>query len=311
MSRTLRIGTRGSKLALWQSNWVAARLRERVHDIRIELEVVKTTGDRIQDVPLGKIGDKGLFTKELDAALLDGRVDLVVHSLKDVPTAPVDGIVIAAIPQREEPCDAFIGKGGLRFADIPQGGRIATGSLRRRSQLQAMRHDIELVDLRGNIDTRLRTLERSENLHGIILALAGVKRLSISSCVTDRLEPPSWLPAPGQGAIAIATRDDGTRAIAAVLDDEATRCAVSAERAVLARLEGGCHVPMGAYASLRMDNLVLDAFVADLSGKRMIRHCITGDPPFAERIGADVGDYLLAHGGSEILEELRTEECSG
>ena len=308
MAKTLRIGTRGSKLALWQTQWVAACLTEHFPDIHIEIETIKTTGDNIQDIPLAKIGDKGLFTKELDRALLDGQVDLVVHSLKDVPTETVEGIVIAAIPEREDPRDAFIGKDGLRFEDMAVGACIATGSLRRRAQVQAMRPDIELAGLRGNIDTRLRTLENSKDLHGIILALAGVKRLGLSHHVTEILGPPDWLPAPGQGALAIAAHDEDVCALISVLDHDRTRWSVTAERAVLARLGGGCHVPMGAYASIEEGPLVLDAFVASLNGAKIIRHRHRGAPERAERIGTETGDYLLAHGGAEIIKALDTKE---
>jgi hydroxymethylbilane synthase len=304
----LCIGTRGSKLALWQTNWVAGRLAERFPGLKVEIEVIKTTGDRIQDVPLSQIGDKGLFTKELDRALLDGRADLAVHSLKDVPTTLTEGIVVAAIPEREDPRDAFIGKDGLTFRGLPEGGRVATGSLRRRAQLAALRPDILIEDLRGNIDTRLRTLRESKTLHGIILALAGVRRLSLTDAVTEILGPPDWLPAPGQGAIAIATRDDAVREFAAALDHPETHCAVVAERAVLARLEGGCHVPMGAFARIEQDQLLLDAFVADLNGLRVVRDRRHGDLAEAERIGTESGSHLIEHGGAEILEQLRIQD---
>ncbi len=307
MAKRLRIGSRGSKLALWQSSWVAERLRAAHPGIEIDIETVKTTGDRVQDIPLAKIGDKGLFTKELDRALLDTRVDIVVHSLKDVPTEPVEGIVLAAIPEREDPRDAFIGKNGMTFKEVPQGGRMATGSLRRRAQVQAARPDILLTDLRGNIDTRLRTLKESPDLHGIILAFAGVKRLKLTQDVTVVLEPPEWISAPGQGALGIATRDDEARAVVLCLDDEATRCAVTAERAVLARLEGGCHVPMGAFAFLEQGELVLDAFVASLDGTTVVRYHGTGKSECAEQLGTEAGDYLIAHGGAEILESLKTQ----
>jgi len=308
MAKTLRIGTRASKLALWQTRWVAARLTENFPEIKIETNTIKTTGDRIQDIPLAKIGDKGLFTKELDRALLKGQIDLVVHSLKDIPTETVEGIVIAAIPKREDPRDAFIGKNGLRFKDIPSDACIATGSLRRRAQLQIARPHIESVDLRGNIDTRLRTLENSTGLNGIILALAGVKRLELASHVTEILGPPNWLPAPGQGALAITTRDDDVRGWVSVLNHEPTRQAVTAERAVLAQLGGGCHVPMGAYASTADGILELDAFVADLDGTKMVRHHHHGAPEHAERIGTETGNYLLTHGGAEIIKALDVEE---
>jgi len=304
VTNTLRIGTRGSKLALWQTHWVADRLAEHHPGLKVEITTVKTTGDQIQDIPLVKIGDKGLFTKELDRALLDNRVDLVVHSLKDVPTAPVEGIVLAAVPEREDSRDAFIGKDGMRFDDLPAGATVATGSLRRRALLQALRPDVLLTDLRGNIDTRLRTLSNAKDLQGIILALSGVKRLTLSAAVTDILDPPCWLPAPGQGALGIATRDDSARVLAAVLDHAPTRCAVTAERAVLARLEGGCHVPMGAYAQLENGMLRIAAFVADLNAARMVRYETSGSPETAENIGDAVGLYLLANGGADILKDL-------
>ena len=308
MLKTLRIGTRGSKLALWQTNWVAARLGERFPDLKIEIEIIKTTGDRILDVPLAKIGDKGLFTKELDVALLDGRADLAVHSLKDVPTTLTDGIVIAAIPEREDPRDAFIGKDGLTFRELPQGAHVATGSLRRRAQLAALRPDVVIEELRGNVDTRLRTLRESKTLHGIILALAGVRRLSLTEAVTEVLQPPEWLPAPGQGAIAIATRDDEARDFAAALDHPETHCAVTAERAVLARLEGGCHVPMGAFARIENEQLLLEAFVADLSGTRVVRDRRRGGFAAAERMGTESGSHLIEQGGAEILAELSIQD---
>ena len=304
MSDTLRIGTRGSRLAMWQSRWVADRLAARFPAMRIDIVPITTTGDRVQDVPLAKIGDKGLFTKELDAALLDGRVDLVVHSLKDVPTVPVDGIVLASVPEREDPRDAFIGKAGTRLADLPRGACVATGSLRRRAQLKALRPDLDVTDLRGNIDTRLRKVKESEGLHGTILALAGVKRLGMEYEVTEALDAPGWLCAPGQGALGIATRADWAQSVAAAIDHAPSRIAVTAERAVLARIEGGCHVPMGTFAYLDGNEMALDAFVANLDGTVMVRDHRSGPTERAEDLGTASGEYLLEHGGVAILERL-------
>jgi hydroxymethylbilane synthase len=309
LSTTLRIGTRGSKLALWQTQWVAACLGEINPSLTIAVEVIKTTGDQIQDIPLARIGDKGLFTKELDRALLEHRVDLVVHSLKDVPTAPVEGIVTAAIPAREDPRDAFFGKRVRRLKDLPPGALVATGSLRRRAQLLAMRPDLELADLRGNIDTRLRKLADTETLDGIILALAGVRRLGLTEKITEILSPETWIPAPAQGALAIQARTDDVpvRQTVSPIDHELTRTAVAAERAVLARFEGGCHVPMGAYARVEGGEIIVDAFISTERGSQFLRAQRRGPLADAEQLGFALADELLARGGAAILAELRKE----
>lgn len=306
MIHRIRIGTRGSKLALWQAEWVTAQLRQRYPDVHIELEIIKTTGDRILDTPLAQIGDKGLFTKELEAALLAERVDVLVHSLKDLPTQPVDGISTVAIPERADPRDVFFGKGGLRLDQLPEGATVATGSLRRRAQLRVLRPDVAVADLRGNIDTRIRKLLEKDDLQGIILAYAGVLRIELTEHISEVLDPSRWVPAPGQGALAIQTRseaDEMSRLIG-VLDHAPTHAAVAAERAVLARLEGGCHVPMGAYAVEQQGGLELNAFVADLEGVRMIRARESGAARDAVAIGDRAGRDLLARGGAAILAEL-------
>jgi len=303
VSGSIRIGTRGSKLALWQANWVAARLRERCPGLEIAVEVVKTTGDVVQDRPLAEIGVKGSFTKELDRAQLAGRVDVVVHSLKDMPTDPVDGLVLAAVPERADARDVFIGKTAGRMADVPQGARIGTGSLRRRAQLRAMRPALRAEDIRGNIDTRLRKLRESNALDGILLAAAGVQRLELAVQTTELLELADWLPAPGQGALGVVVREDdeATHRAAVTLDHAETRAAVTAERALLARLEGGCHVPVGAHAEVRDGRLALAALVAHPDGAPLIRaqgECTIED---AETAGKSLAEQLLAQGGDQIL----------
>ncbi|HIJ65415.1 MAG TPA: hydroxymethylbilane synthase [Candidatus Hydrogenedentes bacterium] len=306
MIEVLRVGTRGSKLALWQARWVADRLREHSSDTRVEIKVVRTLGDKVQDRPLAEVGAIGSFTRELDRALLDGDIDLAVHSLKDVPAAAVKGIALAAVPEREDPRDAFIGKGAKRLVDLPRNAAVGTGSLRRRAQLLALRPDLMVADLRGNIDTRLRKLNESKTLQGIVLALAGIRRLGLGVHVTEILDTPKWLPAPGQGALAVMARegDGAVAAIAARLEHSATRSAITAERVMLARLGGGCHVPIGAYAYADGDALALHGFVADPDGVRVVRSQARGETSAAGALGARLAEELLATGGKEVLAAL-------
>lgn len=286
-----------------QTQWVAERLGELCRGLAVDVHVVKTTGDRVQARPLAEIGVTGVFTKELDHALLERRIDVAVHSLKDVPTTPAQGVCLAAIPEREDPRDAFVGKDGLPFNELPAGAQVGTGSLRRRALLLALRADLKPHDIRGNIDTRLRKLCESTTLAGIILALAGVRRLGLGNEVTGLFDISHWLPAPGQGALAIASRtDDGrVRKIVAALDHPPTRAATTAERAVLERLGGGCHAPIGAYAQVQKGRLVLDGFIADPSGGRLVRRREVGEPEEAHMVGSRLGERLLAMGGTEIL----------
>jgi hydroxymethylbilane synthase len=308
----LRLATRGSRLALWQSEHVAARLRAGAA-CAVETLLVKTTGDRILDAPLSKIGDKGLFTKELEAALLDGRADFAVHSLKDLPTRLPQGLVIAAILEREDPSDALLTTTGATLAGLPRSARVGTSSLRRRAQLLARRPDLRLLDLRGNVDTRIGRLERGE-LDGLVVALAGVRRLGLERFVSERLPPEVLLPPPGQGAIAIEARADDarTRGRVAALDHEPTRLATAAERALLARLEGGCQVPIGALARFSGGRLLLRGLVADLDGKAVLGVEIAGtiaaaaEPLVAqaERLGRDAAEHLLGAGAGAILKSI-------
>jgi hydroxymethylbilane synthase len=306
MDKVLRIGTRGSRLALQQTQWVISRLCEADPGLQIETEIIRTVGDRVQDRPLDQLSVQGAFTKELDHALLDRVVDLVVHSLKDLPTVPTEGIAIAAIPEREDARDAFIGKGGLRLAELPKGASVGTGSLRRRAQLLAIRPDLRPTEIRGNIDTRLRKLELSGRNSAIILAAAGLRRLDLQDAITEYLDFDQWLPAPGQGALAIACRPDDTRTrrVASALDNAEARAAVTAERALLAKVEGGCHVPVGAYGRIVRGALVLDGLVAAIDGTQVVRRQIKGEPADAWQLGEQLANRLLAEGGADILASL-------
>jgi len=302
----LRIGTRGSKLALWQTNWVAEQLREQWPDIRFDIEVIKTIGDQVQDRPLDQIPVLGVFTKELDNALLAKEIDIAVHSMKDRPTSTPDGIAIGAVPKREDPRDAFIGKQAGRLSDLPRNAVVGTGSLRRRAQALAIRPDLGFTSLRGNIDTRLRKLAESDSLGGIILAFAGVHRLSLEQHVTEILGLSEWLPAPAQGALAITVRDEDADVseVVGAIEDKDTRVAAVSERALLARLGGGCHVPVGAYAEVRDGRVCLSGLIADLDGTLLLRQTVEGTVDQAETLGAELGSVLLARGGEGIMAKL-------
>jgi hydroxymethylbilane synthase len=293
----LTIGSRGSQLALWQANWVKARLEELGEQCRIE--IIRTTGDRITDVPLAKVGTKGLFTKEIEEALLEGRIDLAVHSLKDLPTDLPDGLAIAAIPPREDPRDALV---GARLYDLARGARVGTSSLRRVAQLRAVRPDLVVESVRGNLDTRLRKQAEGQ-YDAIVLAAAGLRRLNWQDRVAEYLPAEVMCPAVGQGALAIETRANDTAACAR-LDDPPTRVAVEAERAVLRALGGGCQVPIGAHARLEGALLLLSAIVGAPDGSRMVRREACGPAPEARALGERVGAELLAGGGRAILEEV-------
>ena len=289
------IGSRGSQLALWQAHHIAASLQ--ALDVETRLEIIKTTGDKITDVPLAQVGGKGLFTKEIEDALLAGTIDLAVHSLKDMPTALPAGLTLAAIPAREDPRDALIGR---PLAELKAGDRVGTSSLRRAAQLHALGRGLVIENLRGNVDTRLRKLEEG-NYAAIVLAAAGLKRLGWVDRIRELLEPDVMCPAVGQGALAIETRNDGGPAhlIAAKLNDAASNAAVTAERSLLATLEGGCQVPIGAYARWEGSVLHLRAIVASPDGSRMIRDRATGTDPVT--LGKQLGERLLSAGAREIL----------
>jgi hydroxymethylbilane synthase len=297
----LRIGSRGSQLALWQANHVAALLREQGH--AVEIEIIKTTGDKILDVALAKVGTKGMFTKEIEEALADRRVDLAVHSLKDVPTELQPEFELAAIMKREDPRDAFISVKYAALEELPQRARVGTSSLRRQCQLKAVRPDLEIFPLRGNVDTRLRKLE-SGDYDAIILASAGVHRLGLDKHVRSRISPEVMCPAVGQGALAIESRagDRETLAHLEFLNDADTRAAVECERALLGSMGGGCQVPIGAFAEKCGGGLLLRAMVGRPDGSEVLREQAQGSDP--EQLGRSTAKKLLQRGGEKILKDV-------
>jgi len=309
MPNTIRIGTRGSELALWQTHHVKALLEAHFPDIAIDIQKIKTTGDKILDAPLAKIGDKGLFTKELEIALLDERVDIAVHSFKDVPTLFPDGLTIAAVLEREDVHDVFIAsqkKPNQTFVGLPQNAIIATGSLRRKCQLLNARPDIQIVEIRGNLNTRLKKLDLSE-WDGMILAKAGLTRLGWTQRITESLSFELMLPAVGQGALAIECRSADLRVqeILRPLHHHPTAATITAERALLRYLEGGCQIPIGAYGQIIGNELRLNALIGSLDGKRIVRGNKIGTIVDAEQIGINLANELFNRGGKEILEEIR------
>jgi hydroxymethylbilane synthase len=297
----LRIGSRGSQLALWQAHHISALLRERGHEV--ELEIIKTTGDKITDVSLAKVGTKGMFTKEIEEALAEGRVDLAVHSLKDLPTEVSATFEIAAITARENPRDVFCSRYYESIEDLPQGASAGTSSLRRQAQLKAIRPDLVIPPLRGNIDTRLRKLDEGR-YDAIILAAAGLNRLGKTEHVRQVIPAEVMCPAAGQGALGIEIRagDAVTRQHLAFLDDAAARATTTCERALLNQLGGGCQVPIGALAEIRNGRLHLEAIVADPDGSKVLRESRDGDDPV--QLGESVGVTLLQRGGDAILEAV-------
>ncbi len=304
--RKIVIATRGSKLALWQAEWIKSLLKEIDPEFEIELNKIKTTGDKILDVPLAQVGGKGLFVKEIEEAMLRGEADLAVHSMKDVPTDLPEGLHLSAITKREDPRDAFIaGKDIKSFNDLPQGANVGTSSLRRMCQLMSKRPDLKITQLRGNVDTRLRKLADGE-FDAIILATAGVKRLGFADRITEKLSVDISLPAIGQGAVGIECRadDDFINGLLAKLDHEETSVCVRAERAFLKKLEGGCQVPIAAYAELKDSKIVISGLVGSLDGKTLIKASLEGKPEEAESLGLKVAEDLLSKGAKEILDEV-------
>jgi hydroxymethylbilane synthase len=297
----LNIGSRGSQLALWQANHIADQLRKHGH--KVEIEIIHTTGDKITDVALAKVGSKGMFTKEIEDALAAERIDLAVHSLKDLPTELSEAFQIAAIPKREDPRDAFCSKNYSSIEELPKGARLGTSSLRREAQLKAMRPDLIVHPLRGNVDTRLRKLESGE-YDAIILASAGLNRLGKTELVRQIIPVESMCPAAGQGALAIEIRagDQAFLDALAFLDDSGARAETDCERALLRKLGGGCQVPIGANAESRGGTLHLEAVVASPDGSLVLRESLAGSDPV--KLGELVADNLLRRGGAEILAEV-------
>ena len=299
MARTLRLGTRGSPLALWQANHVAALLRLRVP---AELVPIETTGDQIRDRPLSQIGGEGLFTKEIQRAVLENRCDVAVHSLKDLPTIAAEGLLLAAVPPRGPTGDALVSLKHPSFSGLPQGATVASSSLRRRAQLKYRRPDLRLVDVRGNVETRLRKLADNE-WDAIVLAQAGLQRLGLTASITEILDPQWMLPAVGQGALGLECRsdDDCARLLLEQLDDPATSAAVHAERALLQALGGGCLVPIGAATSIDGDSLTLCGAVLPPDGSRRVAGVVTGALADAESLGQRLARDLLAQGAAGLL----------
>ncbi|WP_346356134.1 hydroxymethylbilane synthase [Azotosporobacter soli] len=305
VKKTVVIGTRASKLALWQAHHIADALRSEYPDLNVEIRHMVTTGDKILDVPLAKIGGKGLFTKELEQAMLAGEIDLAVHSLKDMPTQLPEGLILGAITERADAADALVSVKYNSLAELPSGAKVGTSSLRRKAQLLHHRPDLTILDLRGNLDTRLRKLDEGQ-FDAILLAAAGLKRLGWQERIREELPPEICLPAVGQGALAIECRadDSESRERIAFLDHLPTHQGAAAERAYLHRVEGGCQVPLGVYATVTKNELRLEAAVYSLDGKRGLRRSVCGPADKGNELGLQLADAMLDDGAREILQEI-------
>ena len=311
MKKTVRIGTRASLLAVTQSTWVKTQIEQQYPATTVELVKITTKGDKILDVPLAKVGGKGLFVKEIEDALLEGRVDLAVHSMKDVPTDLPDGLHVAVIPPRETALDAFISVRYNILEELPAGATIGTSSLRRKAQLAALRPDLDIQDLRGNLDTRLHKLDEGQ-YDAIILAGAGLNRLGMQDRITTLFTPEQMLPAIGQGSLGIELRKSDNELLAGMqfLHDQTTAIAVAAERAFLLRLEGGCQVPIGAHATLKGDSVTLTGLIAAVDGVKVLREQQSAPFDQAEQLGKSLAEILLDRGGKAILDEVYQESRS-
>ncbi|QEM69945.1 hydroxymethylbilane synthase [Geobacter sp. FeAm09] len=308
--KQLRIGTRASQLALWQANWVKSELEKRYPGMEVTLTKIKTIGDKILDVPLAQVGGKGLFVKEIEEAMLRGEIDIAVHSMKDVPTEFPEGLGLHCITEREDPRDAVISR-NVTFSELPQGARIGTSALRRQAQLLKVRPDLQMVIIRGNVETRIRKLE-DDNLDAVILAAAGLKRLGFTEKVAEYLDTDLSIPAIGQGALGIECRLDDA-VITETIDffnHPDTSYAVRAERALLKRCEGGCQVPIAAHGTVSGGTLRLVGFIAAVDGQRSVRGEVSGPMAECEKLGIQLADHLLGEGGKAILEEVYQREIA-
>ena len=305
MMKTLKIATRQSPLALWQAEHIRARLEAMHADLTVELVTFVTQGDKILDTPLAKIGGKGLFVKELEAALMDGRADLAVHSMKDVPMALPEGLSLAVICEREDPLDAFVSNHYASFADLPQGAKVGTSSLRRKCQILKARPDLEIIDLRGNVGTRLSKLDDGQ-YDAIILASAGLKRLGLAERIRHTIQPAVSLPAVGQGALGLECRSQDQAVLDLILPlmHAETNMCVRAERAFNAYLEGGCQVPIAGYATLQNGQLQIEGRVGSVDGQTILKAVQFGAPEQAEMLGEELAKALLAQGAGELLKAL-------
>ena len=305
MKECLTIGTRQSLLAMWQSNHIAGLLRKQYPECEVILKKIITKGDRILDVPLAKIGGKGLFTKEIETELLEGTIDLAVHSLKDMPTVLPEGLCLTAITERANVGDAFVSNKYSSFQELPQGAVLGTSSLRRKAQLLAARPDLQVVDLRGNVDTRLRKLDEGQ-MDAIILAAAGLERLGYGNRIRQVIPAEVCLPAVGQGALAIESRtaDAEVREMLAFLNSGTTKAATDAERAFLGLVEGGCQVPIGVHAEVEADNIRIDAIIASLDGSKILKDNVSGPVEEGVALAEALGKRMLANGGQDILKDI-------
>ncbi|MBQ2003892.1 MAG: hydroxymethylbilane synthase [Peptococcaceae bacterium] len=306
--RVIKVVSRDSALAMWQTNFVVDSLRKVTDQYEFEIVSLKTKGDKVLDVSLAKIGDKGLFTKELEDGLLSGEMDFAVHSLKDIPTVLPEGLQLSAMLTRHNPADVLISEKYDSFDALPQGAKVGTSSLRRKAQLLNKRPDLNIQDLRGNVNTRMRKL-KEENFDGIILAAAGVERMEWKESITEELAYDLCLPAVSQGVIAVETRSDDPEIIALVqlIHDKESEICVNAERALLRALEGGCQIPIAGHAHIEGDTVVLDGLVGSIDGKTIIRDQMRGPIELAEEIGKQLAKVLSDKGGKEILEQIRME----
>ena len=306
--KVVKVGTRDSILAMWQTQFVVDELKKVTDEYEFEIISLKTKGDKILDVALAKIGDKGLFTKELEVGLLAGEIDFAVHSMKDMPTALPEGLQISSMLKRHNPADAFVSDKYNSFMELPEGAKVGTSSLRRRAQLLHARPDLDIHDLRGNVQTRMRKM-REENFDGIILAAAGLERLEMFGDIKEELSYDICLPAVSQGVIGVETRENDEEIIGLVqlVNDRTAEICVKAERALLRSLEGGCQIPIGAYAELNEDTVVLEGMVGSLDGKTIIRESITGTAEQCEELGQTLAGRLAEQGGKTILEQIRME----
>lgn len=306
--RIIKVVSRDSALAMWQTNFVVDSLRKVTDQYEFEIVSLKTKGDKVLDVSLAKIGDKGLFTKELEDGLLSGEMDFAVHSLKDIPTVLPEGLQLSAMLTRHNPADVLISEKYDSFDALPQGAKVGTSSLRRKAQLLNKRPDLNIQDLRGNVNTRMRKL-KEENFDGIILAAAGVERMEWKESITEELAYDLCLPAVSQGVIAVETRSDDPEIIALVqlIHDKESEICVNAERALLRALEGGCQIPIAGHAHIEGDTVVLDGLVGSIDGKTIIRDQMRGPIELAEEIGKQLAKVLSDKGGKEILEQIRME----
>lgn len=306
--RVIKVVSRDSALAMWQTNFVVDSLRKVTDQYEFEIVSLKTKGDKVLDVSLVKIGDKGLFTKELEDGLLSGEMDFAVHSLKDIPTVLPEGLQLSAMLTRHNPADVLISEKYDSFDALPQGAKVGTSSLRRKAQLLNKRPDLNIQDLRGNVNTRMRKL-KEENFDGIILAAAGVERMEWKESITEELAYDLCLPAVSQGVIAVETRSDDPEIIALVqlIHDKESEICVNAERALLRALEGGCQIPIAGHAHIEGDTVVLDGLVGSIDGKTIIRDQMRGPIELAEEIGKQLAKVLSDKGGKEILEQIRME----